>query len=257
MMVFFKAIILGIVQGATEFLPISSSGHLAIIGGFLGFEEGTLMATMMHAGTLLALIVYFRDDLFRIILSPFKRDLEHLKLLGFLVLGCIPAVILGLFLFSHIEAIFDSPLIIGICLIVTAIILFVSGYMKGKRQNIRFIDAILIGVSQAIAILPGISRSGATISTGTFLGLSRTESARFSFLLAVPAILGATVLEISTVKWCSISLSLTLGLFISFITSLFAIKFLFVILERATLRPFSYYCFSVGVLSILFGLLFS
>jgi len=249
-----KAVILGIVQGATEFLPVSSSGHLALLGGFLGFEEGALMATMMHAGTLLALVVYFREDIARIILSPFKKDIKYLKLSWFLILGSIPAVIFGLLLFPHIEGIFDSPLIIGICLIFTGIILFISGFMKKKKSNMRFWDAILIGIGQAIAILPGVSRSGTTISTGTFLGFSRTKSANFSFLLAIPAILGATVLEISSVKANSVTLPLLAGTLISFLSSLLAIRFLLAFLKKATLRPFSYYCFAIGVLSILTAL---
>lgn len=249
-----KAIILGILQGATEFLPISSSGHLALLGGFLGFEEGAFMATMMHAGTLLALVVYFRQDISRIILSPFKRDIKSLNLLWFLILGSIPAVIFGVFLLRHIEAIFDSPLIIGICLLFTGIILFLSGFMRKDRKDIKFLDAILIGIAQAIAILPGVSRSGTTISTGTFLGLGRTVSATFSFLLAIPAIFGATILEISTVEGNSITPALLIGALASFVSSLIAIRFLLRFLKRATLRPFSYYCFVIGVLSILIGL---
>lgn len=249
-----KTIILGIVQGLTEFLPISSSGHLALLGGFLGFEEGTLMATTMHAGTLLALIVYFRQDISCIVLSPFKKDMKYLKLLWFLILGSIPAAIFGVLLLHHIESMFDSPLIIGICLIFTGIILFISGFMRRQRDNIRFLDVILIGVGQAIAILPGVSRSGTTISTGTFLGLGRTVSANFSFLLAIPAILGATVLEVSSVESSSITFSLLVGTLVSFLSSLFAIRFLLGFLKKATLRPFSYYCFALGVLSILIGL---
>ncbi len=249
-----KAIILGILQGATEFLPISSSGHLALLGGFLGFEEGAFMATMMHAGTLLALVVYFRQDISRIILSPFKRDIKSLNLLWFLILGSTPAVIFGVFLLHHIEAIFDSPLIIGICLLFTGIILFLSGFMRKDRKDIKFLDAILIGIAQAIAILPGVSRSGTTISTGTFLGLGRTVSATFSFLLAIPAIFGATILEISTVEGNSITPALLIGALASFVSSLIAIRFLLRFLKRATLRPFSYYCFVIGVLSILIGL---
>jgi len=249
-----KAVILGIVQGATEFLPVSSSGHLALLGGFLGFEEGAFMATMMHAGTLLALVVYFREDIARIILSPFKKEIKYLKLLWFLILGSIPAVIFGVFLLHHIESIFDSPLIIGICLLFTGIILFISGFMKKKRSNMRFWDAILIGIGQAIAILPGVSRSGTTISTGTFLGLDRTVSATFSFLLAIPAIFGATILETSTVEGNSITSALLIGALASFVSSLVAIRFLLGFLKRATLRPFSYYCFVIGVLSILIAI---
>lgn len=249
-----KAIILGIVQGVTEFLPISSSGHLALLGGFLGFEEGTLMATVMHVGTLLALIVYFRGDISRIVLSPFKRDVKYLKLLWFLILGTIPAVIFGVLLLHHIESIFDSPLLIGICLVFTGIILFLSGFMRRERKEIRFLDAILVGIGQAIAILPGVSRSGTTISTGTFLGLDRTVSANFSFLLAIPAILGAAVLEISSVEGSSITFALIVGAFVSFLTSLVAIRFLLAFLKKTTLRPFSYYCFAIGILSILIAL---
>ncbi len=253
-MIFLKTIILGIVQGLTEFLPISSSGHLALIGGYLGFEEGTLMATIMHTGTLIALLFYFRKDIIRLIMSPFKRDVEYLRLLGLLALGTVPAVLFGLLVSSRMEQIFDSPLVIGICLTITGMILFFSGFMSGERKNIRVIDSIMIGIAQAIAILPGISRSGITISTGTFIGIARVHSAHFSFLLAIPAILGATIFELSSVEIRSIGLPILVGLLASFISSLFAIRFLLGFLKRGTLRPFSYYCFAMGITSILIGL---
>lgn len=253
-MLYLKTILLGMVQGLTEFLPISSSAHLALIGSYLGFEEGTLMAVMMHTGTLLALIVYFRVDILRIILSPFKKDSEYLRLLGLLALGTVPAIIFGLFLSSLIERVFDSPLIIGLSLLTTGIILFISGFMRGSREDIKVKDSLSIGIAQAFAILPGISRSGITICTGSFLGLTRTRSANFSFLLAIPAILGATVYELSSVGFKKIDFSLIVGLAVSFIFSLLAIRFLLTFIRKATLRPFSYYCFAIGLFSIFIGL---
>lgn len=249
-----KAAILGIVQGATEFLPVSSSGHLALLGKYLGYTDGTLMAVMMHGGTLLALIVFFRKELACIILSPFKKDSKNINLLLYLFIGSIPAGIVGILVMPYIEKVFDSTIVVGLCLVATGIILFLSGFAKGDKREMGFLTALFIGISQAFAILPGISRSGATISMGVYMGLDRRASANFSFLLAIPAILGAFIVEVGTVERDLINLPLILGTITSFVTSIFAIKFLLGFLRRRTLRPFSYYCFFVGLLVILLSI---
>ncbi|MCD5383302.1 undecaprenyl-diphosphate phosphatase [candidate division WOR-3 bacterium] len=249
-----KASALGILQGLTEFLPISSSGHLALLGHYLGYGEGTVMVIMMHAGTLLALIVYFRTDLFGLILSPFRKERRYSRLFWYLFIGSIPAGLVGGLLLPYIESLLDSMFIIGFCLICTGVILFLSGFAKGEKRGVGFRDAFLIGIAQAVALLPGISRSGITITTGVFLGLDRQGAANFSFLLAIPAILGAVVLQAVSGEGGVITPSLLIGAGASFVSSLLAIKFLLGMLRKRTLRPFSYYCFAIGILSILIGL---
>ncbi|MFZ5907762.1 MAG: undecaprenyl-diphosphate phosphatase [Nitrospirota bacterium] len=248
----FEAIILGIVQGVTEFLPVSSTAHLILFPWIFGWEGSVDTLTFdiaLHAGTLCALLLCFwRDwlDLF----------LRKQKLLGLIVLATVPGGVAGYFLNDIVEHSLRSPVLISIMLIVVGIIMLLAekNLKKKSMETIGFQDALLIGIAQALAIVPGVSRSGITISAGLFTGLKREEAARFSFLLSTPLIAGATLLHGKKAFFGEVNHDIILfgaGLSASFITGYFAIKFLLGFLKRYPMNIFVYYRFvlSVGIMA--------
>ncbi len=247
----FEALILGIVQGLTEFLPISSTAHLILFPWF--FNWGGMVDTLtfdvaLHAGTLFALILCFWKDWIDLLI-------RKQKLLGFIVLASIPAGIAGVLLNDFIENKLRSPLIISISLIAVGIVMLLSEKMfKSKRlDEVSLSDSLVIGFSQAIALIPGVSRSGITISSGLFRGLERESSARFSFLLSTPIIAGATLLHVK--KIIAGNAGYDPGLFIagfiaSALTGYAAIKFLLNYFRRHSLNIFAYYRFLLAVVII-------
>ena len=260
-----QAIVLAIVQGITEFLPISSSGHLVLTSWLFGWDDlGFGFDIALHAGTLVAVLVYFRQEwvlMFRgiqsLALSKGKASSNpnHEKLALFVILGTIPAVIAGLLTKNAIEEHLRQPLAVGLLLIGTGTLLFV-GERFGKRvvalTKMRLPDALTIGMAQMLGLLPGISRSGVTITAGLLRGMNREAAARFSFLLAAPLILGAASLETvelirdgsnMNVSW----IWFVIGASISAITALVCIRWLLRFLRRGTLKPFSAYCLVVGI----------
>ncbi len=196
-----KAIILGIVQGLTEFLPVSSSGHLEIAKYILNdqslAEQSMLMTVLLHGATALSTIIIFRKDIIEILKGLFQFEVNEEFIFSLkIILSMVPAAIIGLVFKEEIEALFDQQLLlVGLMLIVTGIILFFADRAKDTTKSVGFWNALIIGIAQAIAILPGISRSGATISTSVLLGIDRGKAARFSFLMVVPLILGAMILD--------------------------------------------------------------
>ncbi len=203
-----EAIVLAVVQGATEFLPVSSSGHLVIGSKLLGLEELPLLyVVVVHIGTLAAVLLYYRDDLSAMVRAAFRpatrvsdakgESANARRLLLFILVGTIPAALVGATLYDLIESLFSQLLPVGIALLVTATILWFSDRMRGERSpdDMTWFDVLCIGAAQAFAILPGISRSGSTIGAGLTRGLTTHWAPRFSFLLSVPAILGAGLLE--------------------------------------------------------------
>ena len=254
-----EAIILGIVQGLTEFLPVSSSGHIEIAKALLGIskpEQNLLMTVILHAATALSTIIVFRKDIKEIIrgLCQFKWNKEFQFAIK-VILSMIPAIIVGLLFENEIELLFSGEiLLVGCMLIITAFLLFLADKARNTNQNVSFFHALIIGVSQAIAILPGISRSGATISTSVLLGIDREKAARFSFLMVVPLILGKMgkdiisgdiLLENTTL------MPLLTGFTAAFITGLFACKWMIILVKKSNLKYFSFYCFFVGTTSII------
>lgn len=246
-----EAIILGIVQGFTEFLPVSSTAHLVLFPWFFGWKGAVDSLTFdvaLHAGTLLALIGCFRKDWLEIFF-------HNRRLLFFLVIATIPAGLAGI-LFKHaIEGSLRSPLIIVITLIVFGIVMLLSEKMKKGRtvKDVKLSDAVVIGISQAVALIPGVSRSGITISAGLFRGLEREESARFSFLLSTPAVFGAGLLEGRRLLLSPDNYDPSLflaGLIASAISGLIAIRFLLYFFRRHPLNIFVYYRFMLAVIII-------
>ena len=257
------AIILGIVQGLTEFLPVSSSGHLEIVKAILGEDgiakESMIMTVVLHGATAFSSIYIFRKDISEIInglLSGRKKEIDFsLKI----ILSMIPAVFVGLSWENETEALFGGDLIlVGCMLIVTALLLFSADKTKSTNKKISFLNAIIIGISQAIAILPGISRSGATISTSVLLGVDKEKSARFSFLMVVPLILGKMAKDIFSgeiVFSSSESFPLLFGFLAAFIVGLFACKWMIQLVKNSKLKYFSFYCIIVGLSVIIFQLI--
>jgi len=255
-----ESIFLGMVQGITEFLPISSSGHLVFFQSLFGMEEPQLFFdVMVHFGTLLAVVVYFRKDIWGIIigvkglLKRGERNKEGVKLLFLIIVATIPSGLMGIFFKDWFESLFSKPKIVGIMLLITGLVLWLTRFSKEEGKKIGKMsvkDALFIGIAQGAAIIPGISRSGTTISTGLLCGLDRELSGKFSFLLSIPAVLGATFLE--SRKFGSVSevwMSLP-GMIIAFIGGLFSLTFLIKMIKFGKMKNFSYYCWGVGILMI-------
>jgi undecaprenyl-diphosphatase len=257
-----EAIILGIIQGLTEFLPVSSSGHLEIAKAIFGNEQedgGILMTVTLHAATALSTIVVFRKDIGVILkgLFAFKQNEELLFSLKIIV-SMIPAAFIGLFFEDQIDALFDSNiLLVGLMLLVTGLLLFLADKAKNTDKKAGFKEALIIGVSQAIAILPGISRSGATISTSVLLGIDRERAARFSFLMVVPLILGKMAKDLMDGEFSGDSVELMplgIGFIAAFITGLVAWTWMISLVKKSKLSWFSIYCFLIGTIAIIWAL---
>ena len=265
-----KAIVLGIVQGATEFLPVSSSAHLVIVPWLLGWTPGSLLFdTMLHWGTLVSIVLVFWADFLRIIratlLSIVRRSLadSDARLGWWIVLASIPAAATGFLLKDAIEQLFHAPAFVGAFLFVTAFLLWGSEWLARRGSsattldNLSLKDAILIGLAQAVALAPGISRSGSTIAAGLARGLRRDEAARFSFLLGTPAFLGAGLLQLADVMGTDPSAlsnelpALLVGFVVSAAAGLIAIRFLLAFLRQRTLYPFAIYCVVMGAAVLL------
>ena len=258
------AIILGIIQGLTEFLPVSSSGHLELGKAILGDqsipEESLLFTVVLHFATALSTIVVFRKDILSILKGVLKfewnDDLQFLLKIG---ISMLPAVIVGLFFEEQLEALFGGNiLLVGCMLIVTAALLFLADRAKDTQKKVSFGNAFIIGISQAIAMLPGISRSGATISTSVLLGNDKSKAARFSFLMVVPLIFGKIAKDILSgdlTYETSNFTSLSIGFVAAFIAGLFACTWMIALVKRSKLSYFSAYCLIVGLIAIIWSLL--
>ena len=259
-----KAIILGIIQGLTEFLPVSSSGHLelgkAILGDTAVGEESLVVTVVLHFATALSTVVIFRKDILEIIkgLLQFKWN-EETQFVFKIGLSMIPAVCIGLFFEEELEQFFGgSIMFVGFMLLVTGALLFLADKAKNTSKNVSIPNAFLIGISQAIAMLPGISRSGATISTSVLLGVDKTKAARFSFLMVVPLIFGKIAKDIlgGDISFESQQIvPLTAGFIAAFVSGLFACTWMISLVKKSKLSYFAYYCFIVGIIAIGFTLL--
>jgi undecaprenyl-diphosphatase len=255
-----NAIILGIIQGLTEFLPVSSSGHLEIAKFLLGEDklanESLLMTVVLHCATAFSTIVIFRKEILEIFkgLISFNNN-ESFWFSVKIIISMIPAAIIGFFFDSEVELLFNGNLtIVGIMLIVTGLLLFMADKAKVTEKKINLKTAFLIGISQAIAIIPGISRSGATISTAVLLGIDKENSAKFSFLMVVPLILGKVskdILDSENLISDQSLYPLLIGFIFAFITGIFACKWMIKLVKNSKLKYFSYYCFIIGLTVII------
>lgn len=258
-----EAIILGVIQGLTEFLPVSSSGHLelakAIVGDTSVPEESLTFTVVLHFATALSTLVIFRKEVFEILkgLFQFKWN-DQTKFSLKIVISMIPAVIVGLLFEEQLEAFFGGKiLLVGLMLIVTALLLLLADKAKNTNKQVSFSNSVIIGISQAIAMLPGISRSGATISTSVLLGIDRTKAARFSFLMVVPLIfgkIGKDLLSGDLNFQSSEIVAISSGFVAAFIAGLLACKWMIALVKNSKLSYFSIYCAIVGVIAIAYSL---
>ena len=254
-----EAIVLGIIQGLTEFLPVSSSGHLEIgkaLFGDTSLQEESLMFTVVvHFATALATIVVFRKDIGLILKGLLTKEMNDEKRFSIkIVISMIPAAIVGVLFDKEIEALFSGQiLLVGGMLLVTGILLFLADRAKNTNKKVSFINSFIIGVAQAIAILPGISRSGATIATSVLLGVDRSRAARFSFLMVVPLILGKIAKDLLDGGFATSadqSLNLILGFVAALVSGYFACQWMIALVKKSKLVYFSIYCFVVGAIAI-------
>ena len=267
-MEWFEAIILGLVQGLTEFLPVSSSGHLAIGKALLGVEpSGDLVFEVaVHAATVLATIVVFRKEIWKLLCGLFKfKYNDETDYIAKICVSMIPVFVVGMFFKDKVEAAFDSLAVVGICLLVTAILLTLSDILSRKkvaqagagdrRNGISFWQAFVVGLGQACAVLPGLSRSGTTISTGLLCGVKRESMAQFSFLMVLVPILGETFLDVAGGEMAASSvgmLPLLLGFVAAFFSGLFACRVMIALVRKAQLRWFGLYCALAGIAVLIF-----
>ncbi|MEF8811018.1 MAG: undecaprenyl-diphosphate phosphatase [Bacteroidales bacterium] len=256
-----ESIILGIVQGLTEFLPVSSSGHLEI-GKVLISSDVQMSLTftvIVHGATVLSTIVVFRKDIYGLIRDLFRFEWNDSTVyISKLVFSMIPVVIIGLWFEEEVEQFFTGNMVfVGFMLLITATLLIFSYYFRSKTKNISFLHAFIIGIAQSLAVLPGISRSGATISTGLMLGSKREEVTRFSFLMVLLPIIGANIKDLMDQDLSATGdisfLPLILGFIAAFVSGLFACKWMIKIVNRGKLIYFAFYCIAIGLAAILLG----
>jgi len=263
LLTFVQAAILGAVQGLTEFVPISSSGHLVIVPALFDWprEQGVAFEVLLHSASLLALLIYFSGDLLDLVRGIRQRDRDSMRIGTLLIIGSIPAGLAGLLLDDFFEAQYDDAKGAALQLLLTAAILVAAeqalrfhervnatrGRALRRMRDMNPLDATAVGVGQAVAIIPGISRSGSTIAASLALGISRDDAARFAFLLAIPALVGATILEVPKLGESEISLGPAIaGFALSLVASYAAIAGLIRYLRSRTLYPFAAYCAVAG-----------
>ena len=278
-MTFLEAILLGILQGLTEFLPVSSSGHLVLAQQFLGLKEPLVFFdVMLHVGTLAAVLVAYRDAIGRLVVGGFSalgdtqfwrkpkatvNASEELKFIWLILLGSIPTGIIAVVFKTQLESFFDEVRLVSVMLILTGVILQLPRLRREKAEGpdnssekLKTWHTPLIGIAQGCAITPGISRSGTTISLALFLGIPAKTAAEYSFLLSIPAILGAVALKIRDLGDTAIPFHIVgAGMLASFIVGYIALRFLLVILNRGKFSVFSYYCVALGLTSLLTALI--
>ena len=273
----FEAVLLGLVQGLTEFLPVSSSGHLVLARSLLGGSgEGITFEVMVHFGTFLAIVTVFRGEIWKMIAAVFggigtlvgRKGIAqrfegdvHLKLALWIVIGSVPAGCLGLLFEDYIEQAFSNPIVVSGALLVTGSMVWSTRYVKKTRGDVGWKDAILIGVAQAFAMVPGISRSGSTIVTALWRKVDRAKAAEFSFLLALPVIFGATLLKLKDVFEAPPPIaevwSLIVGTATAYASGYVAIRVLLDIVRKGKLDRFAYYCWAVGLAGLFFQLAYN
>ncbi len=263
-----KAIILGLIQGLAEFLPISSSGHIELGKVLLNFDPGDekanlLFTVVVHFATVLSTIVVFRKDIVDLLkgLFQFKWN-DETKFVSMILLSIIPVGIVYVAFKEQLEQLFNGNIVlVGAMLLVTGALLYLTKYAEKRLESgrsVNFKDAIIIGIAQAVAVLPGISRSGSTISTGLLLGIDKSKIAKFSFLMVLPPIIGATLLDVKDViegEALPVAMELLVaGFLAAFVSGVLACTWMINLVKKGKLTYFAIYCFIVGTIAILFGL---
>jgi len=259
-----QTIILGIIQGLTEWLPISSTGHLKLVEHFLKFfslEDSLLFEFILHIGTLIVVLLFFRRDIKNILSALVRLDFktEYGKLMPLIVVGTIPAVTIGVVFVEPVEQVFQSVLSITMAFILCGMVLYSAKAGKEKTDDICYLTAMMIGVAQGVSIIPGISRSGVTIAVALLLGIKREKAFKFSFLLSIPAIIGAMgytfyrdygTLASAGLEWTEILAGVTAAMIVGY----FALKLLWKILAKKKFHLFAFYCWLLGIVLIALSL---
>lgn len=257
-----EAILLGIIQGLTEFLPVSSSGHIEL-GKYIfdiNLKDDLLFSLILHLATVLSTIIIFRKDIIQILKDLLKFSWNNsVKFVSYILVSMLPVLMVGLFFKDWVEAFFNGNIVlVGSMLLLTGLLLLLSEKIKPTTKPLGYSSAFIIGIAQAIAVLPGISRSGATIATGLLQGVNRNSIARFSFLMVIPPIVGASLLDISDIQAANYTntdfTNMALGFFAAFLTGLLACKLMIRLVKNSKLLYFAIYCFIVGTISIAAGL---
>jgi undecaprenyl-diphosphatase len=256
----FEAVVLGILQGLTEFLPVSSSGHLEIAKSLFGLDpqQSFFFTVAVHGATVLSTIVVFREEIMNLIKGSLKGTMnKETAYILKIMISMIPVGIVGIFLKGPVESLFDGDLVfIGMMLLVTAALLTAAHFMKKRERSIGYKDAFIIGIAQALAVIPGISRSGSTIATGLLIGNKKDEIAGFSFLMVLVPIIGANLLEVFSgdLNGNSNGWGIIMTGFVSaFLAGYFACRWMIALVRRSNLIWFAVYCTIIGALSIIFG----
>jgi undecaprenyl-diphosphatase len=252
-----QAVILGIVQGITEWLPVSSSGHLVILQQLFGIDQPVVLDLFLHIGSLVVVLFVFFEEIKKIALSFFVKEYRKYQTPAFyIVLATIPTALIGYCFEDLFEKAFSALLPVGIALLITGLLLFFCERFE-KNRKIRFDSALAVGAVQGLAIMPGISRSGSTIAASLFLGVERKEAVRFSFLLFIPAMIGAAMLQLKNINSYSIEwLPVLIGTFFAIIIGYASLKLLLLVVRQKGLKYFSFYCWLLGLATIILSFKF-
>jgi undecaprenyl-diphosphatase len=256
MVTLIEILILAVVQGLTEWLPVSSSGHLVIAQKYLGLNLPLIFDVMLHVGTVVVVLVVFRKDVAEILRALVKGDFEteEGKLALFIALGSVPTALIGFAFHDLFESLFNNLLAVGSALLFTGFVLYFSEKRIGN-QKMGILDSLLIGLTQAVAIIPGVSRSGVTVATGLLRKIDKATAFKYSFLLSVPAVIGATILESRELIVGNVNIiSMLLGVIISMIVGYISLKLLQKIVLTEKFHLFAYYCLAVGIAIIFFAI---
>ena len=257
---YLDSLILGIIQGLTEFLPVSSSGHLELGKSLLGDnslpKESMIFTVVLHFATALSTIVVFRKDIFEIIKELLKFEWNsNTQFIFKIIISMLPAALIGVFFETELESLFSNNIVlVGAMLIITGLLLLLADRAQNTSKNVGFKNAFTVGVAQAVAILPGISRSGATISTAVLLGIDKTKAARFSFLMVIPLIFGKIFKDIFSGELSYENAQITslgIGFITAFVSGLLACTWMIRLVKNSQLKYFAYYCAVVGIIAIL------
>ena len=257
---YLDSLILGIIQGLTEFLPVSSSGHLELVKSLLGDnslpKESMIFTVVLHFATALSTIVVFRKDIIEIIKELLKFEWNsNTQFIFKIIISMLPAALIGVFFETELESLFSNNIVlVGAMLIITGLLLLLADRAQNTSKNVSFKNAFTVGVAQAVAILPGISRSGATISTAVLLGIDKTKAARFSFLMVIPLIFGKIFKDIFSGELSYENAQITslgIGFIAAFVSGLLACTWMIRLVKNSQLKYFAYYCAVVGIIAIL------
>ena len=252
-----QALILGIIQGITEFLPVSSSGHLALIQNLIG-EVNVSFDVILHMATLLAVLVYFSKDIWNLIKGFFSfswKD-ERFRTCIYIIIASIPIALIGYGFRYFIYSLFNNLYVVSLGFFISGMFLFTASFVSKRNKKFNLRNTFVIGLAQVLALVPGISRSGSTVSTGMLQGMDREKAIRFSFLLAIPAMIGAVLVNFTDIKPGTVEiLPFVIGFIFAFVFGLFAINLFMKWLKIKRFRYFAYYCWILALISLIVSLI--